>query len=350
MKLTFILSASHRARILQQNEPEMRIATWVDDIFPTLRRALDDNGRLSDANLATATMLTSLEIISPTAFGFDIPWQRHLSTARSLMRKRITDMSIFPEENKLCSFLWSWLAYIDVLGSMSGSLVSSGSLTNEEDSLLPLMIDQAGARGFDHDLDEIDCVLGFTLRCLRLLARVADLIRRYDQQRLAAAGNLKGGSAPAMEIVRLAARLDQDLRNSMTRSPHPCQHLNSLEVGDMREMTAMNEAFHLAGLVHLHRRVLGKGSSHPDVQALVRQVLKCLDGIRRGTTEVALLFPLFTAGCDALGEGTRVRVLERFRSAETSGMTQVRRARSLMEKAWVTGKPWETLMTTEFIG
>ncbi|KAH6691319.1 hypothetical protein F5X68DRAFT_259401, partial [Plectosphaerella plurivora] len=88
LSLLLAYSASHRARVLQQNEPEMRMATWVEDIFPALRRTLnDDDGPMSDAKLATAIMLASLEIISPAAFGFDIPWQRHLGTARSLMSK-----------------------------------------------------------------------------------------------------------------------------------------------------------------------------------------------------------------------------------------------------------------------
>lgn len=324
----------------------MRIATWVTDIFPSLRRALDDaSERITDANLATAIMLASLEVISPTAFGFAIPWQSHLITARSLMMKRLA-CKHSKEDEPICSFLWSWLSYLDVMGALSGG-TADFQCSVEDEVLLPLAPDQASEAGSDHDMDEIDCVLGFTLRCLRLLALVADLIRRRSQQRAVAAG----GSASVMETVRLAARLDQDLRNSMTRSPHPCRHVPALEAEDMRRMAAANEAFHLAGLLHLHRRVLGKKSSHPDVQALVKQTQDILGDVQPGSASGAgLLFPMFTAGCDVTDDSARVRMLERFRRAETSGMAQVRTARRLMERSWVTGRPWETLLTTEFIG
>src|SRR5271163_3251082 len=90
LHLLLAYSASHRARLLSHPEPANRIALWVRDVFPSLRHALDDlsNTEISNANLATAIMLTSLEIISPSAFGVSVPWQNHLSIARSIIRQR----------------------------------------------------------------------------------------------------------------------------------------------------------------------------------------------------------------------------------------------------------------------
>jgi len=52
--------------------------------------------------------------------------------------------------------------------------------------------------------------------------------------------------------------------------------------------------------------------------------VESLDRVRRGSTaEACLLFPMFTAGCHAKGEGRRGRIMERLRSVEGSGMTQV---------------------------
>lgn len=44
---------------------------------------------------------------------------------------------------------------------------------------------------------------------------------------------------------------------------------------------------------------------------------------RGGTAEANLLFPMFTAGCDARDGGVRAEILERLRVVERSGMTQV---------------------------
>lgn len=64
LSLLLAYSASHRARLLQQPEPTMRIALWVQDIFPRLRMALDDPSQiLSNANLAVAIMVRWLLVV-----------------------------------------------------------------------------------------------------------------------------------------------------------------------------------------------------------------------------------------------------------------------------------------------
>lgn len=123
LNLLLAYSASHRARLLRQPEPATRIAMYVRDIFPNLRRALDDpNEVISNSTLATAIMLASLEIISPTAFGIEVPWQSHLGTAREIIAARggPQNMRSVALNDKVVNFLWSWFAYLDVLGSLSG--------------------------------------------------------------------------------------------------------------------------------------------------------------------------------------------------------------------------------------
>jgi hypothetical protein len=318
------------------------MATWVEDIFPALRRTLnDDEGPVSDAKMAAAIMLTSLEIISPAAFGFDIPWQRHLATARSLIAKRAQPMTAYglpPGDTAVASFLCSWLAYLIVMGSLSGGMAGESYDCEDDEPQLPIL------PGIYQDPDEIDCIMGFSLRCLGLLFQVASLIRRFEGQH---------PLDTTQDVGQDAARLDQDLRTSMLRPVHPCRHVRPevLASDDLDEMAAINESFHLAGLIHLHRRALGKTASHPDVAVLVGRILLCLGRVRPGqSAEAAMLFPMFTAGCDVPDDARRGQVLERFRSVEASGMIHVRRARRLMEKSWVLGRPWETLITTEFIG
>ncbi|KAF6844393.1 cyclophilin type peptidyl-prolyl cis-trans isomerase/CLD [Colletotrichum musicola] len=318
--------ASHRARLLCQREPQMRIAFWVQDIFPALRLALSDREQIiSNTSLATAIMLASLEIISPTAFGYEIPWQTHLNLARDLMRKRLTDLKRTAyglEEDQVCSFLWSWFAYLDVLGSLSGGVPDS-------DPSRPWVLEYTMLNSVD-DQYEIDCIMGFTTKCVQLLAQIAELSRHCDTQRIggaaAAAAAAAGGLAsqrnwtPTMDCIRRAQELERELRDSMTQPSHPCRHVHDVEARDRQEMVLMNEAFHWAGLVHLHRRVFGKSSGHADVQGPVQRIMSCMGCIRSGgTAETGFLFPMFTAGCNTLGGDQRMMILERFTSVESNG-------------------------------
>ncbi|CAK7262743.1 hypothetical protein SEPCBS57363_000198 [Sporothrix epigloea] len=347
LSLLLAYSASHRARILGQKEPVMRIALWVQDIFPALRRSLDDHKqKISNANVATAIMLSSLAIVSPTAFGYNIPWQRHLMLARELIAARPEGLRVDHHsslEGQMCSFLWSWFAYIDVLGGLSGG---------PTDATPAWILDYKVYN--PQDDDENDCIMGFTTRCVYILSQIAELVRRHEPDRLRATRKDANAWKPSMHIIMSVESLEDDVRDSMAQPPRPCAHL--LRSGDAvrwkeDEIVATNEAYHWAALVNLQRRVLGKPSEHPDVQGLVQEIINCIDRVSvGGTAENCLLLPLFTAGCDCIDPERRKTLLRRMLSLEGSGMMQVTRARALMQRSWETGKPWETLLTTEFIG
>ncbi|KAI1657834.1 hypothetical protein F4813DRAFT_358039 [Daldinia decipiens] len=348
LALLLAYSASHRARVLNHPEPTIRIATWVDNVFPALRQDLNDPDKnFSDANLATAIMLASLEIISPKVFGYDMPWQRHLGLARELITARPGGLRGFQSNfrhDPVCSFLWSWAAYLDVIGSLSGGPKDSSStwiFDYEVDDIID---------GYD----EIDCIMGFTTRCIYLLANIADLARKCDSERIGDDLDVRQDWEPSDDVLGQASRIEEAIKDSMVQLPVPCKHIHKkgdVEKWDRREMEATNEAFHWAGLVHLYRRIMGKPTEDRSVQVAVQKIIDCFSRIRPGgTAESCLLFPMFTAGCDAIDEGQRTLVLNRFMTAENHGMTQIHNARRLMQKVWETQRPWETLVSTEFIG
>ncbi|KAI1180596.1 fungal-specific transcription factor domain-containing protein [Nemania sp. FL0916] len=322
LALLLAYSASHRARVLGQPEPTLRIAFWVDDIFPTLRSALDDPDRkISDANLATAIMLTSLEIISPKIFGYDIPWQKHLGLAREVIMVRPGGLRGFQSnfrQDPVCSFLFSWAAYLDVIGGLTGG-IKDASRAWIFDYQVDDMVD-----GYD----EIDCIMGFTTRCCYLLAKIADLARKCDAERIGEDSSVREHWAPSREVAERAAALKTAVEESMEQDPVACQHIHKagdVKKWDKREMAATNAAYHWAALAHLYRRILGRPSGDADVQRAVENIIACLGRIRPGgTAESCLLFPMFTAGCDTQSERHRKVILDRLISAEKHGMTQVR--------------------------
>ena len=318
LNLLLAYSASHRARLLKHPEPANRIALWVQDIFPSLSRALDDpSAQVSNANLATAIMLASLEIISPNTFEVPIPWQSHLNVARRMLMARGGAKSIH-RKDVVSYFLSRWFAYLDVLGSLSGGKSDQ-----------PLFGGDYWANDDNDEQDDfqIDCLIGFTSRCVGLLAKIAELARQCDSQRIDGDGAVIENWTPPPQILDVAQTLKADLQNARLRTYRGCPHKHGDDVEDAWdavEMVATNEAFHWAGLIHLDRRVFGKPSWDTEIQSAVGKIVEALDKVRKGSTaEACLLFPMFTAGCHAKGEGRRSKILERLRSVEGSGMTQV---------------------------
>lgn len=348
MNLLLAFSASHRARLLNHPEPANRIAVWVQDVFPKLRHALDNNAtQISNATLAPAIMMASLEIISPNTFEVPISWQNHLTMARQMIMARGGPQSM-DRHDRVAYFLSRWFAYLDVLGSLSG---------NKNDQPLSSFYWSSENASADEDF-QIDCLMGFTMRCVGSLARIAELAKQCEAQRIDEDGNIREDWVPEPRVVeqavRIRAQLEEGLSDRMVYKGCNHRSLNSSEnegAWDATEIYATNEMFHWAGLIHLFRRVLGKPAEDPEVQYAVREIVRLLYKVRRGSTaEACLLFPMFAAGCDARDERQREKIMERLRCVEGFGMTQVHRARSLMQKVWDTGKPWEALVSGEFFG
>lgn len=343
LNLILTYSASHRSRLLNHPEPATRIALWVQDVFPALRRTLSDpSGHISDSNLATAILLASLEIVNPSTFDVKVPWQQHLHIARRMILARGGANSVH-RRDKASYFLTRWFAYLDVMGSLSGG-------RNDR----PLFSgDYWATDSSDKDQDyQIDCLLGFTSRCVSILAKIAELARNCENERIDPAGYVREDWQPSVETRKEAERLKADLMEARMHRYQGCPHRRaSTQIEDSSynlELVTTNEAFHHAGLIHVNRRVLGKSSMDPEVQFAVHEIVSALYKVRKGgTAEGCLLFPMFTAGCDAQEPEQRERIMERLKRMEGLGMSHVRKARALMEKVWETGRPWETLVTGE---
>lgn len=362
MSLLLAYSASHRARVLCHDEPANRIATWVTDVFPQLRQSLADPSTMTNETLASAIMMASLEIISPNTFEVPIAWQDHLSMARQIIIARGGPRTM-EQSDHAAYFLSRWFAYLDVLGSLSG---------NKNDTPLGPWYWNPATESADSDF-QIDCLYGFTNRCVGLLASIAQLAKEVEHLRIdSATGLINTDFRPDADVAARAETIRQELWKGLTAeggaaAHNACTHRASTSsssspstdtIWDPTEVTATNQMFHYAGLIHLYRRISNFPPSHPAVQQCVSQIVDhLLPKIRRGSSaEACLLFPMFAAGCEALDEGRREVVRERLGGVEGgSGMGQVGRARGVVERVWELGGKggnvaWEGMVGGCFLG
>ncbi|KAK3697197.1 hypothetical protein LTR37_017598 [Vermiconidia calcicola] len=370
LHLMLAFSASHRARLLNHAEPANRIAGWMSDVLPALREALaepaspggtDPTDPSSLAPLATAIMLASLEIVSPNTFALSIPWQQHLQIARQMIISKggLDQLAQKADgaRDKAIFFLSRWFAYLDVFGSLSSD--------RSNQPLYGAYLEDGGGlwlvnRG-NEEVSQIDCFFGFSGRCIALLARVAEMAAQCDQERIdPVTKQVRLDWKPPDSMRQEAEELKGRINASATSWYGGCKHTNSYgsygpgspavkSEHDIEEIYATNEAYHWAGLIHLSRRVLALSSDSPEVQNNVKRIIHSLSKVRRGSSaESCLLFPMFTAGCEAQTQSEKDVFMDRLKAVEGWGMEQVTRARVLMEKVWNTGQPWQTLVNGEF--
>ncbi|OQE25802.1 hypothetical protein PENFLA_c008G08184 [Penicillium flavigenum] len=340
LNLLLAYSASHRARYLGHPEPANRIAHWVSKVFPTLRMALESsNEDITDSHLATAIMLLSLKIVSPGTFEVPITWKSHLKLARDLFRARSESMA--QPGNRIGAFFARWLGYLDTMGSLSCRQAGP-----------PLMIYHsiltACSAPDGHDEFGVDCFTGFTPRTGVFLIRLARLVQECDNQRFDEMGNFRHDWHASAEMVLEAQSILGDMDGVSERTHTISEHHRGIESADMM---AIEEAFRFAGLLHLHRRVLG---SPPDLFPVKEVLCKLIDALGRmrpgAATEVCSLFPLFTAGCESRDSIQRTKLLDRFFVLESSGMKQIQNARQLMQHCWDKNLPWIALAGGQFLG
>ncbi|KMU91094.1 hypothetical protein CIHG_08765 [Coccidioides immitis H538.4] len=337
LNLSLAYSASHRARLLGHAEPYNRIAHWTRHVFPKLRHALDDpNEKISETNLATAIMLASLKIISPSTFEVPIPWESHLKLARGLFLAR-RQMQIKYSSDQVEFFLCRWLGYLDILGSLSSRQTEPPLLGGNYWSTVAL--DEPQNPGSDL---EIDCFTGFTLECRSFFVRLAELIHECDVCQVdPVTGRPISAWTPPPLILTRAERLLFDMTSSRSRNYHHRTHHGLPELGDM---AALDDSYRLTGIVQLYRRVFCLSASDTKVVESVNMLIDSLDRVSRGgATEVCALLPLFTAGCETRDTTQRQAIRARFKGFEGVGMKQIRRARKLMQRSWQENLPWTML-------
>lgn len=304
-------SASHRARYLEHPEPANRIAHWVSRVFPTLRLALDGpHEDITDSHLATAMMLLSLKIISPSTFEVPITWQSHLKLARDLFLARREQLS--RPGNRAGAFFARWLGYLDIFGTLSCR--QNGPPLALYNSVLNTCCAD------EYDELSVDCFSGFTPRTGAVLTRLGKLVNQCDNERFDDMGTFLADWRPSVDMVLEAEALLGELEQLNALAHASGRHFEDSPL----DMVAIDKVFRYAGMLHLHRRVLCTPPSSMPVEEALSELTSALTQIRHGApAEVGALFPLFTAGCETRDPQQRMDIMERFNILERTGMKQV---------------------------
>lgn len=336
MNLLLAYSASHRARLLDRPEPTERIGSFIDETVRSLNVALNHReDATSDASLATAIMLASYQIVSPDPYAqCGVTWRDHLEAARRIIVSRGGAQGMHSGE-QVSYFLVRWFAYLDLVGRLSGREIDE-----------PIFSGKYWTTDNEAEEDEhsVNCFFGFTTRCVSILANICELARKVEADKKMPYRILSSNAAHNSEytlpqdILMRAEEIRAELIDSRDKSVGKCGHdtdhahlaptPSSIypEDFDQNELLAVNDAFHWAAEIQLYRRVLGYPSHHPDVQRAVGLIVCEMYKIKHGgTAENCLLFPLFTAGCEATDYDNQNYALDRMKLIEKTGLTQVSR-------------------------
>lgn len=322
LNLMLAYSASHRARFLRHPEPSNRIAHWVRDVFPTLRHALNEpDEKVTHSHLATAIMLLSLKIVSPSTFEVPITWQTHLKLARDLFVACGVHRQARPE-NKEAYFLAHWFGYLDIVGSLSCRRSGAPLLqTTYWSATTSNSLDKTEDNSSDDENYRVDCFAGFTPRTGAYLARLGHLTYRCDSERFNEVDEFLPHWTPSQDIVEAAQSLLDDMQHSRLRGHAMGTHHSELEND---EIIAIDQAFHWSAILHIHRRVLAKEGCSTEIQEAVDHLCNAIARIRPGSsTECSVLFPLFTAGCEVWDPEQRLEIMTRVMNFEAEGLKQV---------------------------
>lgn len=298
---TTALSAIHLQALSNRSEG----VKSVPDIARLMAKSLehfrielqDPNTRGSDALLATARTLCLAEIHSGAIH--PNTWRAHVEGAKALMDASDNGSNSPQRSDSFRRYLDRWYRSIVSLTALNGNGPPIGELAKSSH--------QEAASQQNNTPDYLDDYWGFTVH-------LADIFRQIG----AVAWRRHQSSGPNKRLVEIdetgfqeeAASLEGSVRRLMDRDAvsQPTFYpgvVEGLSAQCIREFILCNEAFQHTALIHIHRRVRKAPASSPEVQQSVKRILECTSQITPSTglsPWVMLTTPLFTAGCEALGE------------------------------------------------
>lgn len=294
---TMALSAIHLEALNMKNETVKSlpdIARLMARSLEHFRTALQDSNFISfDALLATARTLCLAEIHSGAIH--PNTWRVHVEGAKALMSASEANSNT---NDSLRKYLIRWYRSIVSLTALNGNgpPIDSHLGNVETKSLIP-----------PDGPDYLDDYWGFTVNLAEIFREIGAMAWRRHQP---VPVDDQDWSHRHAEFEESANFLEQSVQSLILKgsASSPSFYpgvLERLSQECIREFALCNEAFQHTALIHIHRRIRQTPACSEEVQRSVKKILECISQIvpKPGLSPwVTLTTPLFTAGCESLGE------------------------------------------------
>ena len=313
--LSVLLAAAGENRAVSRRNPspEVLIRSLLSRGYETLRMSFNDQSLIStDEILALLAAFVDHEV-SWRKTSFTRSWRVYLQMASKVIESRQQDI----RESKRLRFLIKWLAYFDVIASITSPKYST--------------LFKGAYWVFDDDPEDeyvLDPYMGFLQIIMPSLIQIGEVIRMKRQQT---------DTASEAEVNELAAEIEKtrEMMNKMRESPrHAFVPAGTSEELSL-QLQACAAAYYNAGMLHFYRRVEDVPTESILVQTEVKNILYLINQIPSGSgPETALLFPLFTAGCEVIDESDRDFILMRLENLEKLGSGNSVKAIEVLGRIW----------------
>lgn len=292
----------------------------VRGVQKELANVQDGHSFIMDTTLATVIALCDFEVVARKR-ATTSSWRVHLDGAKHIISLR-GGPETCNSATELYRFLLKWLAYFDIMSSM----------TSTEAFVDPLFqgnywLQSGGHDGMNEDEYKLDPYMGFLQDIVPFFKEIGDLARIR---------NGKGFLTNLREASLLHKRC-RTIENSLKQSLGTVSGHNWMGAGRLAVLTECHDAFVYSTLVHLYRRVEGIPSEMSDVQFAVNRGLQ---HIVRSSQKVpsdvdsSLLFPLFTFGCETSIPSDKELVLDKLKALGALGLGNVDRAIEVLLAVW----------------
>jgi hypothetical protein len=281
------------------HESQKDLATWLGS---------SDTDRDSiPAAMATTLLLCLYQL----ALGAGHNWYVHLQGARSIAASMTAGQpSLAGVEHDLYLFLMNFLGYAEIVTRLSPGSVDpcSNALTNVLRSInQPDSLDVVSGVPFQIRR-LVHPVLLFSRRLVDPLLKLGSLIKRKQSLY----STVSGISMSSPDLQSLHAEIDE-LENTLLATEEADQADLSNGTSDPDDSLLSNESFHAAAFLLFYARLRDLPSTHGLIRRRVREIVLATKGCRSATMLLAMILPLFTAGCEAVESSDREEVQSRFR-------------------------------------
>ncbi|KAI4727900.1 hypothetical protein E4T49_04343 [Aureobasidium sp. EXF-10728] len=270
-----------------------RASFFLRKAITGLRKAMNDPTEASNfSTICTVLFLCTNEVMA----GNTMAMRTHLHGAENLLslalgknrHETVTDL----DDKKL--FLVRWFAVVDIFAS----IMSLDKTTSSDGQFWNI-----GAPNGTSSPQHIDEFVGFSLELMPVLARIGRMARLQRRRKVLGSSLGSGYAEMADDLDMLLADnillTEQQLSLLFTRASSPSL-LHTQDPVLVDEAVYVHQMFVHAALLHLYRRVQELPELDPKPAIALGSMLDLLGKLRpESPANVLILWPLFTAGCEA---------------------------------------------------